>query len=131
MRRYVVHDLRDDLREPLDDLRDFPEWMEWAEDEYPGISKELMIRTFDDDREVRPSRWAEDVLGTLRETSTRGVVRSGRWRSEQTLTLQGFGRGWSNAFWSFRPQIDATGTLAPQGAGTGESRLPSLQPVAS
>jgi hypothetical protein len=128
MRRYVVHDLRGGLREPLDDLSELPEFMEWAEAEYPGISGELMIRAFDGDREVAPSSWATDALGTLRESR---VVRTGRWRSELALTVRGFGTGWSNVFWSFRPQIAATETPAPRGAGTGESRLPSLQRVAS
>ena len=130
MRRYVVHDLVGGLREQIDDLSELPPFLEWAEAEYPGISDELMVRTFYDGREVAPSRWALEVVATLREP-TQALVRVGRWRTEQALRLQRFGTGWPTLAAFSRQQTAATETLVPPATGSSEAALQRPHAMAS
>lgn len=59
--QYLIHDLRGGLREVLNELDELPKFIEWAEKEYPGVSKELIVRTFDNGQEIGDSHWAKEI----------------------------------------------------------------------
>lgn len=59
---YLIHDLTGGLRETLNSLDELPEFIEWAEQEYPEVSKELIVRTYNKGQEIGRSRWAMDLI---------------------------------------------------------------------
>lgn len=60
--QYLIHDLREGIREVLNELDELPKFIEWVEKEYPGISKELIVRTFDNGQEIGDSHWPKNLI---------------------------------------------------------------------